>query len=56
MRVFPFFYRALVHLRRSTLERVLGVDWHGLAMELPQNYPKDFVRNLRHTPAWDDVL
>lgn len=40
MHAFPLFYSGLVHLRCSTLERDLGVDWHGLAMKLPQNYPK----------------
>jgi hypothetical protein len=56
MHVFHLFCRGLAHLRRSTLERVLGVDWHGLAMELPQIYPKKFAGNLRHIPACVGVL
>ncbi len=35
-----------MHLRRYTLERVLGVDWHGLAMNLSQICPKKSDRKL----------
>jgi hypothetical protein len=29
----------------------MGVDWHGLAIELHQNYTNKILRELRHNPA-----
>jgi len=34
MGISPLFMSWLTPLRRSTLDCVLGVDWHGLAMKL----------------------
>ena len=34
----------------------MGVDWHGLAMGLHQNYTNKIARKLLHTPAYGSVL
>jgi len=34
----------------------MGVDWHGLAMKLPQNYPTQVARKLGHSQAYGGVL
>lgn len=34
----------------------MGVDWHGLAIGLPQNYTKKTARKLRHILVCGSVL
>ncbi|MPN08944.1 hypothetical protein SDC9_156232 [bioreactor metagenome] len=34
----------------------MGVDWHGLAMGLPQNYTKKTACKLRHILVYGSVL
>jgi len=34
----------------------MGVDWHGLATGLPQNYTNKITRKLLHSPAYGGVL
>lgn len=34
----------------------MGVDWHGWAMKLPQNYPTKAARKLGHIRACVSVL
>lgn len=53
---FSFVDNQLMHLRRNALEHGMGVDWHGLAMKLPQNYPTRLARKLGHSLGCGSVL
>jgi hypothetical protein len=44
---FSFYDKELVHLRCSTLKCAMGVDWHSLAIKLPQICPMDLTGKLR---------